>query len=111
MTTYKGIKGSGIQNLDSDAVADQVSGGAWASGGDLNLARYYGQGGGIQGAAIFSNGDSPAIDPATTNTESYDGTSWTEVANTSHAKIKRAAFGTQTSFLYAGGDPGAVTDT
>ena len=29
MTTYKGIKGLGIQNITSDAVADQISGGTW----------------------------------------------------------------------------------
>ena len=38
MTTYKGIKGLGLQNITTDAVADQISGGTWASGGALNSA-------------------------------------------------------------------------
>ena len=39
MTTYKGIKGLGIQNVTTDAVASQVAGGSWSSGGNLNSGR------------------------------------------------------------------------
>ncbi len=37
MTTYKGIKGLGIQNITSDAIASQIGGGTWASGNDIKI--------------------------------------------------------------------------
>ena len=42
MTTYKGVKGIGIQSVDADAIASQILGGSWASGGDLNTTRALG---------------------------------------------------------------------
>ena len=36
MTTYKGLKGTKIQNITSDAIASQALGGSWASGGNTN---------------------------------------------------------------------------
>ena len=41
MTTYRGIKGLGIQSVTSDAIASQAAGGAWASGGAMNTGRAY----------------------------------------------------------------------
>ena len=128
MATYKGIKGFEIQVLDdnpspSAATEGQVwySGGSlkgmafsagtgsWASGGNMNTSRSLAFSFGTAStAAIMASGYN---NTNVLNCESYNGTAWTEVNNTSDAKIKRAAFGTQTSLLYAGGDPGAVTDT
>ena len=56
MTTYKGIKGLGIQNVTSDAVASQMAGGSWASGVNSNTARESGGGAGIQTAALLFGG-------------------------------------------------------
>ena len=56
MTTYRGIKGLGIQSITSDAVASQAAGGTWASGNSLNTKRQYGQGAGNSSAAIAVGG-------------------------------------------------------
>ena len=48
MTTYKGLKGTKIQNVTSDAISSQMVGGSWASGGNVNNARYSCQGFGTQ---------------------------------------------------------------
>src|SRR5210317_972738 len=50
--------------------------GSWATGGDLNTGRGSLSGAGTQTAALAFGGDIP---PFTGATESYDGTSWTEV--------------------------------
>ena len=58
MTTYKGIKGLGLQGITSDAVADQMSGGAWASGTNINTARRNQGSAGIESATIIYGGAS-----------------------------------------------------
>ena len=75
MATYKEIKGVTVQTRSEDPT---VNAGTWASGGDLNTGRNEGGGAGIQTAALVFAGVTPA---QTANTESYDGTSWTEVNN------------------------------
>ena len=82
-----------------------ITGGAWASGGNLNNARYACQGFGTQTAAVLGGGA-----PATSDkilTETYNGSAWTEVneQNTT-GKIYRGATGTSGSAgLYIGGEP------
>ena len=73
MATYKEIKGVTIQTRDEDPT---VNAGTWASGGDLNTGRNEGGGAGIQTAALMFGGRSPSFQDLT---ESYNGTSWTEV--------------------------------
>jgi len=128
MATYKGIKGVKVVTKATDPTASEADGtvwynstspaalkysiqgaGAWASGGNILSARYYGAGAGLQTAAIYAGGDSPSGGPITVQCESYDGTSWTEVNNTTTTKIKRASFGTSTSMVIAGGDPASST--
>ncbi len=81
MANYKEIKGFGVQNLSSDAVASQASGGSWASGGTLNTnQRGMNAGFGLQTAAICVGGiTSPGA--VTDVVEKYDGSSWTEVGD------------------------------
>jgi hypothetical protein len=55
-------------------------------------------GGGTQTAAIFSGGN-----PTTGNTETFDGSSWSEQNNMSLARYGSGFIGTQTSGLYMGG--------
>jgi len=81
-----------------------ITAGAWASGGNLNDARRYISGFGIQTAALGFGGFSPG---ATGNTESYDGTSWTEVNNLGTSSYGKGAAGTQAAGLAFGGSPGA----
>ena len=61
MTTYKGVKGIGIQSVNADAIASQMGGGSWASGGNLNTDRWNLAGAGIQTAAIAIDGQYPNV--------------------------------------------------
>jgi hypothetical protein len=56
---------------------------AWASGGNLNTARYLSRAAGTQTAALFFGGGIPT----STATESYNGTSWTTVNSLNTARI------------------------
>ena len=128
MATYKGIQGYSVQTLASDPSPTasvegqlwynstsgtfkiaQTLGGAWAAGGDLNLARSE-FGGGRQGtltAGIVFGGDAP---PSTSPpgylklTETYDGTSWSEVNDMNAAKASPGSFGIQTAAMAMGGN-------
>ena len=84
MANYKDIQGFHVQNLTSDptpyaqALADNPYVGSWSSGGSLNQARSIISGAGIQTAALAFAGDGSPVAAASTDTESYNGTSWTE---------------------------------
>jgi len=107
MATYKEIKGVTVQTVDSDPVEFV---GSWASGGSLNTAREAAAGAGTQTAAIMFGGSSPAPGPYPQpyyihdETESYDGTTFTEVADLNTARMaNRGGFGTSTAGFLAGG--------
>ena len=133
MATYKGIQGYSVQKLSSDPTASEdtagqlwynsstgkfkivtTAAGAWSSGGNINTARYNvcASGASNTAALIFAGYTTP---PATYYdfTESYDGTSWTEVAdvNRTTGEGNAMGFGSQTSALIAGGNPGMVAFT
>ena len=101
MAEYKEIKGQNIQVLDTDPV---VYAGTWATGGDMNTARFNTASGfGTQTAGAVTGGLTPA-DDYTNNVEEYNGTSWTEVNNTSRDKFAASnSTGTQTAGLLCGG--------
>jgi len=136
MATYKEIFGTNIEVLASDpsnpvegqvwynSTSNVVKGaaatsvGSWATGGSLNTGRRALGGAGTQTSALAiggnSNPGSPPFDVNIANTESYDGTSWTEVndLNTARGYAARGSGGTQTSALYFGGSPiTAVTES
>ena len=118
MTTYKDIRGTHIKTVTTDPPAP-VNGqmwynsttqvmkgftsspaGSWASGGDLNTARRRFTGTGTQTSALGFGGGPPA----TGVTESYNGTSFTEVADLNTARRELAASGaSNTSALAFGG--------
>jgi len=131
MATYKGIQGYSVQKLATDPTATDSVGqlwynsttydfkisvegaGAWASGGNLNTVRTQAQGTGFgtQTATICAGGNTPA--GITLVTESYDGTSWTNLASPSNLTYTAytrmtAAGGTQTAGLVFGGNPGVA---
>jgi hypothetical protein len=133
MATYKGIQGYTVQKLSDDPTASEsvegqlwynsstgkfkivtTAAGAWSSGGNINTARYNvcASGASNTAALIFAGYTTP---PATYYdfTESYDGTSWTEVAdiNRTTGEGNAMGFGSQTSALIAGGNPGMVAFT
>ena len=80
MAKYSDIKGFTVQTVSSDPAASAAATGTWASGGNTNTARRFTPGAGTSGpthnnALIF--GGSPSV----LDTESYDGSSWTELNN------------------------------
>src|SRR5210317_1686968 len=111
MTTYKEIKGQSIKSVSTDPTNPGVGeiwynntigvlkgyaniGGAWSSGGSLNTANTY-AGAGTQTAAVGFVGS---------NTEEYDGSSWTATSSMNTARqAATAQNATQTAALAAGG--------
>ena len=59
--------------------ANVTAAGSWRTGNAMNTARYLLSGAGIQTAALGFAGFSSPPDVWQTTTESYNGTSWTEV--------------------------------
>ena len=122
MTTYKGINGFAVQSVASDPspldegqvwynnatyafkLASVTTAGTWASGGNLNTARYGLGSAGTQTATIAFGGEAP---PYSAATELYNGTSWTSNPTglaTARQQIGSATSGTQTSALAFGGE-------
>ena len=117
MTTYKTIRGTHIKTVTTDPPAP-VNGqmwynsttrvmkgftsspvGSWSSGGSLNTARFGAAGLGIQTAALMAGGQAPPISGVV---ESYNGTSYSEVADITARRLAGGA-GTSTAGLVFGG--------
>jgi len=127
MATYKGIQGLRVQNLSSDPPASVASGqlwynsgsgsfkigiagaAAWSSGGSTSETKAWIPAAGTQTAAIMCGGlQVPPTNPwgtGTGHTETYDGSTWTEVSDLTTARGSGApsSSGTQTATLVAGG--------
>ena len=128
MATYKGILGYSVQTVASDpsptaSAEGQVwynstsgtykiaiaAGGAWAAGNDLNLGK--GEMGsaqtGTQTACMIFGGDAP---PGTSppgyldETEQYNGTAWTEVADLVRGRSQVGGLGTNTAAMCVAGN-------
>ena len=127
MADYKNIKGFNIQYLDSDPPnpiegqmwfnsttqtlkGAEVGVGTWASGGTLNATRTEQLGtAGTQTSALTFGRSAPT---PTAVTESYNGTSWTSVADFNTARGRGSGVGvSNTSALGIGGvtNPGDAT--
>ena len=65
MTTYKGIKGIGVQSITTDAISSQIGGGSWATATSMPGTRQVGFSAGTQTANVVSGGTSTA--PANSN--------------------------------------------
>ena len=76
--------------------------GVWATGNVMNLGRRVLAGAGIQTAALAFGGDDDSGPTIVGNTESYNGTNWTEVNDLTTARSKLAGAGTQTAALAFG---------
>ena len=123
MSTYKKEVGTSVQNFAGNypgAVEGQLwydstnkdfkyqytnvtTAGSWATGGNMNTARQYlgPSSSGTQTASLGFGGDEGASFSALT--ESYDGTTWTEVNDLNTARGRLGGAGTQTSALGFGG--------
>ena len=89
-------------NTFKETITD-IPGATWSSGGNLNTGRKWGGQGvlGIQTATLLCGG---ATAPANqTNTEQYNGTSWTEVNDLNAANSASMCWGTTTSAINCGG--------
>ena len=107
MAKYSDIKGFTVQTVSSDPVASAVAGGAWASGGDLPSVLYENAGAGATQNASMNfggQGNSPSPQfPHTADTQTYNGTSWTEVNELNNSRRYLAGAGVLTSALAYGG--------
>ena len=100
MATYKEIKGVTLQTKDSDPVLNV---GSWASGGDLNQAKKQLGGAGLTPTASIVFGGVQASPPSLGTTESYNGTSWTELNDMPQVSQYLAGVGTSTAAVAIAG--------
>ena len=79
--------------------------GAWASGGNLNTARFSFAGSGTQTSALVFSGTTGSGTPGNIPgaTEKYDGTSWTNTGTMNTGRFGVAGAGTQTATIASGG--------
>jgi len=123
MTTYKTIRGTHIVSVTSDPPAP-VNGqmwynsttrtlkgftsnpaGTWATTSNLNTARFQLGGSGKSSTAALAFGGSPPDAPSSKHqTESWNGSSWTEVNDLNTGRANGVGIGTYTSAIYSGGD-------
>ena len=124
MATYKGIQGYTVQSLASDPTASEVVGqlwynsgsnvwkigtqtsGAWAAVNSLTTGRSEMAACGTVTAAIISGGEPPT----TAKSESWNGTSWTEVADLQAANYGAGGAGTSTAALAIGANASGQTE-
>ena len=115
MSTYKEIKGFKVQTLATDTAASGISSATWASGGSLPAALTESAGAGVTVSAALNfggQGNPPSpLHPVSGETDSYNGTSWTEVAELNTARRLLAGAGTQTAALAYGGWPPNYANT
>ena len=105
MSEYKGIKGFQVQTRTEDpapfaqALADNPYAGSWASGGDLPQANRSMGLFGTYTSAVVAGG---YISPPNTSLEadSYNGTSWSEIAELNSAKNESQGFGNSATSGY-----------
>jgi len=129
MSDYKGIKGFQVQTREIDPspteaqigdfyynssegkfknISSGSGTGTWASGNNMNTARYRMQGGmGIYNAAFAVGGATPNK----ANVENYNGTSWTEVNDLPSIRADISAGGTATAGFALGGTPSPNSQT
>ena len=117
MATYKGIKGVKVQSKASDPTASEADGtvwyntatsllkyaiqgaGAWASGGAVNTGRGSMGCTGIQTAAIIFGG----LPSSKNNSETYNGSSWTNTPTLNTGVQYNIGFGTSTAAINTNG--------
>ena len=88
----------------------EYDGSNWTSGGSLITSRWGLNGGpvGTQSDALAFGGRTPSPGSQYTNTEGYDGTSWSTRPSLSGADYESGKAGTSTAALGAGGNDGTA---
>ena len=97
---------SGGTTLKGFGKAAGIPATAWSSGGNLNTGRRGGGGAGVSNtAALVWGGETiPPPTASYTNTESYNGTAWTELNDLNTKNADQSFSGTQTAAIGGGGD-------
>ena len=124
MATYKGIQGYSVQKVSSDPTTSESVGqlwynssagkfkiavegaGSWAAVNSLTTGRSEMAACGTVTAAIISGGEPPT----TAKSESWNGTSWTEVADLQAANYGSGGVGTQAAALSIGANASGQTE-
>jgi hypothetical protein len=124
MSTYKEIHGVKVQYRDSDATAiegdvwyNRTTGllkmysavNAWASGNNMNTERDSGTTSATSQSAALVHGGYLGPPGKTVNVESYNGSTWTEIANLTAGTAYAAAAGSETAAIVFGGNSGSQT--
>ena len=123
MTTYKGIRGQTIRTIAGDASplitgdiwyssttrkirGAKAAAGSWATAPALNTTRKAGGAsntGTVTAGLVFGGSGGTTAYPVIDESESYDGSSWTEGADLTTARRNPGSFGTSTAaFCVAG---------
>ena len=102
MATYKEIKGVTVQTRDEDP---SLFIGTWSSGGNMNTARFRIAGAGTQTSGLAITGQYP---DASDLVEEYNGSSWTEIAETNTARTLAGGAGVnaEAALVFGGQNPG-----
>ena len=100
MAKLKDIKGTNIQFLADDPVVNINS---WSSGGAMTTDRMRMGGDGTQTALIVTGGTTPSPSDQKALTETYNGSSFTEVGDLNTGRTDLACSGTTTAALAATG--------
>ena len=109
MATYKEIKGVTVQTQDTDP---QLNVGSFSSGGSMDTDRARLAGDGIQTAFVVFGGTTPSPGTQLSNTELYDGSSFSETGDLSLGRTDLAGAGTTTAALAVAGSAGTgLTNT
>lgn len=87
------------------ANVQSYNGTAWTEVFNVNTARSYVYGCGIQTAGIIAGGSAP---PYSAAAETWNGTCWTTVNSLNTARANFSMFGTQTDAVGSGGDDGST---
>ena len=124
MATYKEIHGVNVQYRDSDAPAVEgdvwynrstgllkmyAAVNSWASGNAMNTERDSGTTSATSSSAALVHGGYLGPPGKTVNVESYNGTTWTEIANLTAGTAYAAAAGSETAAVVFGGNSGSQT--
>ena len=109
MADYKTVKGITLQTRDEDPT---VNAGTWASAPSLNTARQELAGTGSSGSnALAFGGDKGGGTPhSDTETEKFDGSSWTEVNDLNQARVNLGGAGTNTAALAIAGSSNPLSE-
>ena len=96
-------------SLSLKGIGGSLPTGTWASSPSLNTGRgYAGCAGNAPDSAMVFAGETPA---ATANTETYNGSAWTEVNNVNTARTYVMSFGVTTASMCVGGTPPQTGDS